>query len=509
MTPGICGSNSNNNDCVTDMDLDMRSNVAMNSNSVSSHLNSIVNVNGNMNGNTNVNTNVNVKEMTEKKKKEEKKEEEMEGTTDKPPSSSNKNKNKFSYPPKSIQESTWIRNIHLDPTQALHERPTIDDIKQWTFDPLLYHDECLTSVFPELIQYYQFDTKYSIPLTILNNFSNEVMKNHRNPLYHNWFHITSVLHMTFMFLTEGGGEEYLDDIDIFALLFGAFIHDVDHTGRNNVFENNSNSVLSQKFQKASPLENNSVAVTYQQILTQPHCNILSGFEREEVEGSTSIGVLKELIKEIVLITDVPTYHGALVKKVKLLQDKVTATFGTELSLSRSTSETESGTPPAAVVSSSSSASSSVVWDKHNTEHRLMLCQVIIKAADISNPILIDSGACKDWALRICTEFKLQYDKEVELDLPIVPFMNVNDEYEMAKCQMGFYMFMALPFFEVVGEVLPKTKFLSQQGTINLNYYKEYIAYVDTRRKSEEEAKDEKEEHKKEDVTVTENGDTKS
>jgi len=503
MTPGICGSNSNNNDCVTDMDLDMRSNVAMNSNSVSSHLNSIVNVNGNMNGNTNVNVNVNVKEKAEKKKEEKKEEMEVDET------SSNKNKKKFSYPPKSIQESTWIRNIHLDPTQALHERPTIDDIKQWTFDPLLYHDECLTSVFPELIQYYHFDTKYSIPLTILNNFSNEVMKNHRNPLYHNWFHITSVLHMTFMFLTEGGGEEYLDDIDIFALLFGAFIHDVDHTGRNNVFENNSNSVLSQKFQKASPLENNSVAVTYQQILTQPHCNILSGFEREEVEGSTSIGVLKELIKEIVLITDVPTYHGALVKKVKLLQDKVTATFGTELSLSRSTSETESGTPPAAVVSSSSSASSSVVWDKHNTEHRLMLCQVIIKAADISNPILIDSGACKDWALRICTEFKLQYDKEVELDLPIVPFMNVNDEYEMAKCQMGFYMFMALPFFEVVGEVLPKTKFLSQQGTINLNYYKEYIAYVDTRRKSEEEAKDEKEEHKKEDVTVTENGDTKS
>merc|ERR1712238_324557 len=285
--------------------------------------------------------NTNVKEMTEKKTEEKKKEEE-------PPSSKNK---KFSYPPKSIQECTWIRNIHLDPTQALHDSPTIEDIKQWTFDPLLYHDECLTSVFPEVMQYYSFHTKYSIPLTTLHNFSKEVMKNHRTPLYHNWFHITSVLHMTFMFLTEGGGEEYLEDVDIFALLFSAFIHDVDHTGRNNVFENNSNSVLSQKFDKASPLENNSVDVTYTKILTQPQCNVLSAFEREEAaEGSTSIGVLKELIKEIVLVTDVPTYHGGLVKKVKILQEKVTATFGTtETATSTSTATSEE----ADVVSSSS------------------------------------------------------------------------------------------------------------------------------------------------------------
>merc|ERR1711865_95836 len=259
----------------------MRSNVAMNSNSVSSNINSIVNTNSNMNGNTNTNTNVNVnvnvKEIIEKKKeekKEEKKKEEekSEVTVDDEASSSKK---KFSYPPKSIEECTWIRNIHLDPTQALHDSPTIDDIKKWTFDPLLYHDECLTSVFPEVMQYYSFHTKYSIPLTTLYNFSTEVMKNHRTPLYHNWFHITSVLHMTFMFLTEGGGEEYLEDVDIFALLFSAFIHDVDHTGRNNVFENNSNSVLSQKFDKASPLENNSVDVTYTKILPQPQCNVLS------------------------------------------------------------------------------------------------------------------------------------------------------------------------------------------------------------------------------------------
>merc|ERR1712238_328970 len=194
------------------------------------------------------------------------------------------------------------------------------------------------------------------------------------------------------------------------------------------------------------------------------------------------------------------YHGGLVKKIKVLQEKVTATFGTtETSTSTATSEETD------VVFSSSSS----VWDIQNTEHRLMLCQVIIKAADISNPILFDSEACKDWALRICTEFKLQYDKEVELDLPIVPFMNINDEYDMSKGQIGFYMFLALPFFGVVGDVLPKTKFLAKQGTINLHYYQEYIAYIDTRRKNEEEeAKAKAKEKNKEDVPVTENGDTK-
>jgi len=288
------------------------------------------------------------------------------------------------------------------------------------------------------------------------------MKNHHpGAIYHNWFHITSVLHMTFMFLSEGGGSEYLHDIDIFALLFSAFIHDVDHPGHNNDFEVNTNSVLSERYDKQSVLENNSVDVTYKEILSKSDCNILSGSTDEFVSE------LKQLIREVVLITDVGTYHGGLLKNVIKLKEEAAADALT------------------------------VVWDTNNTNHRLILCQTIIKAADISNPILCNPEACKDWCLRICTEFKLQSNEEKKLQIKTLPMLDVNDEYEISKGQIGFYMFLAVPYFAVVGDVLPKTKFLLQYATTNLNYYKEYVTYVDDRRKSEENEEEENGEKKEE------------
>lgn len=371
---------------------------------------------------------------------------------------------KFNFPPKSIWDSNWIRGTNKS-KDALTTEPTIANIKDWKFDPLLYKDECLQSVFPEIIRYYKFDEKFNIPMEALRAFSAEVMKQHNDVVYHNWFHIVSVLHITFMMLEDGGGAQYLHDLDIFAVLFAAFIHDVDHTGRNNDYENKRNTELSKRYNQQSVLENNSLDVTWTKILSMPGCNVLASFD--------DVDSLKEHIKEIVLLTDVAKYHGGFLKSLTKRKEEALAETSAKES---GEDEKDSG--------DIADAKPVVYFDKSNKDHRLMLCQAIIKAADISNPILSNDEAVKDWCLRISTEFKGQVDKEREQDLKFVPFMDVKDEYEISKSQVGFYSFMVIPYFNVIGDVLPKTKFLLEYAHENLNYYKEYIAWVDMKKSKE-------------------------
>lgn len=393
---------------------------------------------------------------------------------------------KFNFPPKSIRDSNWIRNIHLS-DEAKSVPPSIEEIKQWTFDPLLYKDECLQSIFPLIMQYYNFDTKYHIPLDVLYKFSKEVMEQHNDVVYHNWFHIISVLHMTFMLLEEGGASVYLRDRDVFVVLFAAFIHDVKHTGYNNDYENKRKTELSQRYCAKSVLENNSLDITWTEIVLQPDCNILETFtlvdgydDVDDTNRDEAIAVLKEYVKEIVLLTDVALYHGGFAKKLHQRKG--------EAEEEAAAVEAAAASHPAAGTKNEDCKGDRGViayFDKSNDAHRLMVCQAIIKAADISNPILANDDAVKDWCLRISTEFKNQVEAEKERDLPFVPFMDVNDEYEIAKAQLGFYSYMVIPYFTIFGDVLPNTKFLQHNATKNLCYYQDYIAWVDNKKQLQE------------------------
>lgn len=359
---------------------------------------------------------------------------------------------KFNFPPKSMTDCDWQRNIHLT-DEAIDTNPTITDIQQWSFDPLLYKDTCLQSVFPEIIHYYNFETKYNLSNDMLYTFSAEIMKRHNDVIYHNWYHIISVLHITFMLLSKGGGSEYLQDRDIFAVLFSAFIHDVDHRGHNNNYENEIKSTLSQRYNEESVLENNSLDVTFDDILPKPNCNVLHGFDDQES--------MKNYIREIVLRTDVAKYHGPFVKKLKERKAEAEA-------------EAEASGEPI------------LYFDRGNDHHTELLCQAILKAADISNPAYNNIDVVKDWGLRISKEFKLQTDRERAQNLNFQAFMNVNDEYEVSKGQIPFYNFMALPYLKLIGEVLPRTEFLTAYALENLEYYKEYSSWVDTKRQEQKE-----------------------
>ena len=69
--------------------------------------------------------------------------------------------------------------------------------------------------------------------------------------------------------------------------------------------------------------------------------------------------------------------------------------------------------------------------------------------------------------------------ERELGLTVSPFMDgLDDEYRVAKLQVGFYDYMAMPFFRVVGLLLPKAAHLVESGDENKRRYQEIVDYVE-------------------------------
>merc|ERR1712183_179554 len=106
--------------------------------------------------------------------------------------------------------------------------------------------------------------------------------------------------MTFMFLEDASASQYLQDKYIFAVLFSAYVHDVDHPGHTNSFEVNIHSETEPRefATRGSAIENHSLDVTYEKILSKKELDIMQGFEEEERIA------MKNLITETVLLTDV-------------------------------------------------------------------------------------------------------------------------------------------------------------------------------------------------------------
>ena len=71
--------------------------------------------------------------------------------------------------------------------------------------------------------------------------------------------------------------------------------------------------------------------------------------------------------------------------------------------------------------------------------------MILHNADLGNtvrPFYISKKVCS----YIAEEFRLQSKKEEDLGLPITPFMVLPDELAVARCELGFLINVAKPYF---------------------------------------------------------------
>ena len=100
-------------------------------------------------------------------------------------------------------------------------------------------------------------------------------------------------------LNHTGLYHWLTDLELMAMLFGAAIHDAEHTGTTNAFHVAIQSGLAKLYKDKSVLENHHLQVAYT-LLKRSDCNILSKLDQEEWDyfRHLVVGKFSRLLNEI-------------------------------------------------------------------------------------------------------------------------------------------------------------------------------------------------------------------
>lgn len=301
----------------------------------------------------------------------------------------------------------------LDESVEKQVEALLGKLEEWEFNVFeigeLTHGRPLFFVSFALFTRHDLIRKYNINEAKLRRFLTVIEEGYdaRNP-YHNSIHAADVVQTVNYFVTKGGLSQYLTEMDIFAILVAAVIHDFEHPGLNNAFHINTQSELAIRYNDRSVLENYHSASAYQ-LLYEDSNNIFTGLNEAQKRE------LRESVVHMVMATDMAQHFDLLGKfKAKLAGNG---------------------------------------FDSKDRKDRLLLMQIAIKCADISNPAR-PSELCNKWAARVMEEFYRQGDEERRKGMPVSAFMDRVKPAE-AKCQIGFIDFIVGPLYEVWANFLPE------------------------------------------------------
>lgn len=388
-----------------------------------------------------------------------------------------------------------------------------DELESWDCDVLAIPESQLDKCSISIFQMFHLHDYFQMKSSTLASFVEEVRKNYLPNPYHNFAHGFSVLLGSSMMLRKGCAELLKMD-DILALLVGALCHDVGHPGTNNDFQVASGSSLALLYNDVSVLENFHASKTFK-ILQKDSCNILSGIsERSKVRKiremiikailSTDISKHFQLIDQLktkyqaavteqvnakittvdngqihessVLSNEImspPSAHSPKTRATLMQARRGTFTMGSgikprpnKLTLTKMNSAASfregllSPKPKSARASGASQPSlatvrSADVFDRKEFSDRMLLVEMIIHSADLSNPIL-RFDLYQGWTDLVVEEFYNQSLQEKALGLDSQPHMcnPPSDDLAKAKLQVSFIDFVVAPLWVVVQEIFP-------------------------------------------------------
>ncbi|VBB27931.1 unnamed protein product [Acanthocheilonema viteae] len=117
----------------------------------------------------------------------------------------------------------------------------MENLNSWSFDCFRLNEvsegHALKYVGLELFNRYRFLDRYKIPVQKLENYIGALevgYSKHNNP-YHNIVHAADVTASSHFMISQTGFATSLSDLDVLAAIFGAMIHDYQHTGHTNNF----------------------------------------------------------------------------------------------------------------------------------------------------------------------------------------------------------------------------------------------------------------------------------
>ncbi|KLO19373.1 HD-domain/PDEase-like protein [Schizopora paradoxa] len=328
----------------------------------------------------------------------------------------------------------------------------IDALDSWHFEPhKLPEDEvlaCTQIIFEVLLRVEGMRETVGVTLDQLSVFLIHLRQAYRaTNTYHNFQHALDVLQATHIYLVEAGASppvsillDYTDSSwkpdlkklnpmlacmrnqDLFALYIAAVGHDVGHPGFTNMFMKNAQAPLSQVYDHKSPLEHMHCAFLLPIMKRHGMAHLLD-------RGKAGMQ-FRKLLLETVLATDMGV-HPQFMKNFQSLIDNP---------------------------------------EKFDiNQKRILVCQALIKCADISNPSR-PHFVSQHWSAALAAEWSNQASLEKQLHLPVsVP--NSDDTIAEAKVQVGFIEACCLPLLEITAKPIPEMKQFSIQCADNCALWK--------------------------------------
>mmetsp|Transcript_25106 Transcript_25106/g.64138 ORF Transcript_25106/g.64138 Transcript_25106/m.64138 type:complete len:782 (-) Transcript_25106:185-2530(-) len=298
---------------------------------------------------------------------------------------------------------------------------------KWDFDTARLHalakGNGLRVGVPYVMTRWSLLSELKLDSAALSNWIDKVQSGYhaKNP-FHNAMHATDVFFGVSWMTTVGGARQiaHLEDAHFCGVLLAAAVHDFEHPAVNNAFLVNTRHKFAIKYNDKAVLEMHHVASAFALLHEFPDCD----FFRTAVDGC--YWTIREVMISAILATDISQHFAELGK----LKSRLSS--GNFLKAGEASLQSD----------------------------RLLLLDVIVHSADISNPAK-NFHTYLFWTSRVITEFFAQGDREKELGLPVSMFMD-RETTNIAKCQIGFIDILVLPLFEVLTEVLPRLSI----GTVN-------------------------------------------
>ncbi|KAJ0059987.1 hypothetical protein NL108_017605 [Boleophthalmus pectinirostris] len=286
----------------------------------------------------------------------------------------------------------------------------LKNMDMWSFDVFALNDasgdHALKFVFYELLSRYDLINRFKIPISSLLSFLDlleEGYSKHKNP-YHNLMHAADVTQTIHYLLLQTGVMHWLTELETFAIIFAAAIHDYEHTGTTNNFHVQTRSDTAMLYNDRAVQENHHISAAYRLLQAEDENNILCNLSKDDWRE------LRSLVVEMVLATDMSCHFQQIKTMKSLLQQPDTIDKPKALSLLLHTADISH---PAKR------------WDLH---HR--------------------------WTSSLLEEFFRQGDKEAELGLPFSPLCDRKSTM-VAQSQIGFIDFIVEPTFTVLTDMIEK------------------------------------------------------
>ncbi|KAF5371741.1 hypothetical protein D9758_003600 [Tetrapyrgos nigripes] len=391
------------------------------------------------------------------------------------------------------QGSSSSVSTSLDIPQETREK-LVAAVDEWEFEPHNLEEEvevlaCTMILFEALFRIEGLEEEVGVGLDQLYPLIRHLRLIYRRETsYHNFEHALDVLQASYIFLRDAGmvpsvrivlekdSEKMwrrkqrtglitcLQNSDIFVLYIAAIGHDVAHPGITNGFMKNASAPLSQVYDNKSPLENLHCSVLLrvmrhhqlgellhdcpttraQHLHRTPQDSIKDpDDEASTVNGSHSRSI-RRLLYDTVLATDMSVHQGWMAQFNGVLGDLEAGRVGTD---------------------------EEDLWRR-----RVLMCQAIIKCADISNPSRPFPISCH-WSTALMGEWTSQASLERCLGLPCT-VQDKDDPYSEAKSQIFFATTFVRPLWEVLVRGVPELQPFLDQCNSNIQTWRERQAELE-------------------------------